>query len=134
MSDIDFANVSLGVVVELQILKEVMQDMSVGGRRWWVASDPEDAAAVGSLTLGFGDPNCKDLLNAVYFLIPIVLSVVPRYHRARLILLVDPSYVKVETPGFYREDGGIVQDGMEDFVSFFAPLKKALAARIQSGN
>jgi hypothetical protein len=132
MTDINFDNVDLGFVVNLQILKDVMKDLSIDGRRWWVASDPEDAAAVSSLTIGFGDQNCKDRLNTLYFEIPVVSSVVPRYHRARLILLFDSSCVKAEGPGFYKADDSIVQDDMEDFLEFFRPLKSALAARIQS--
>lgn len=134
MTDINLDDVDLGFLVNLQILKDVMKDLSVDGRRWWVASDPEDAAAVGSLTIGFGDQNCKERCNILYFEIPVVCSVVPMYHRARLILLVDSSYVKAQTPGFYQEKDGITLDGMEDFVSFFGPLKRALAARIQSDN
>jgi hypothetical protein len=49
-------------------------------------------------------------------------------------VLFDSSCVKAETPGFYKEEDGITLDGLEDFVSFFGPLKRALAARIQSDN
>ena len=132
MRDIEFDNVSLGFVVELQLLKKILKDLSVDGRTMWVSSDPQDAGERGYLSIGFGVSKSHDRLNTIYFQVPVVSSVVPKYHRARLVLLLDPSYVTVETPGFYNDEDSIVQDAMEDFVSFFRPLNKALAARIQS--
>jgi hypothetical protein len=133
MSDMDLDNIDLGFVVNLQIFKEVLSQLSVAGRRWWIASDPQDAGERGYITIGHGDPGCEDRLNTVYFQIPVISSVVPRYQRARLVLLFDSSYVKAEAPGFYKEDGIIMQDGLEDFQSFFNPIQEALVARIRTG-
>lgn len=132
MIDINFNDVDLGFVVNLQTFKQLLMTLSIDGKRWWVASDPDDAASVGSITIGHGNPNCQDLLNTIYYQIPVISSVVPKYNRARLTLLFDSSYIKAESPGFYRGDGSIVQDAMEDFISFFNPIRNALASRVRS--
>jgi hypothetical protein len=133
MNDLNLENVDLGFVVNLQILKEVLKGLSVDGKKWWIARDPEDAAEGGYLTIAHGYPGCDDRLNTTYFQIPVISSVVPLYHRARLILLFDASYVKAETPGYYMEGGGIVRAPIEDFTAFFCPIHDALVARIRTG-
>lgn len=131
MTEIDLDDVDLGFVVNLQILKEVMKDLSVEGRNWWIASDPQDAGERGYISIGFGDAHCNNLSNTVYFQIPVIHSVAPRYQRPRLILLFDSAYVKPEVPGFYAENGVYRQDDLEDFQCFFRPIKKALISRMQ---
>jgi hypothetical protein len=128
----DFDAVELGIVVNLGTLREVLRQMSIDGRRWWVASDPEDAFETGSITIGHGDQNCMDRLNTLYHRIPVVSNEMPRAGTDRLVLLLDPSYVTAEEPGFYIENGRITQDCLEDFVCFFGPIKRALIARMQS--
>jgi hypothetical protein len=132
--DVDMDKVELGFVVNLETLREVIKMLNIDGKRWWIASDPQDAAETGALTIGHGDPRCKDRLNAVYFRVPVVSCATPRYQRPRLVLLLDSSYVKPESPGFYVEDGIVMQDGIEDFISFWSPLKKALISQLQAGN
>src|ERR1035438_3955123 len=41
---------AIGLVVSLAMLREVLKGMNVDGRRWWISSDPHDAADAGYLT------------------------------------------------------------------------------------
>jgi hypothetical protein len=129
--DIDFAEVELGLLVNLKTLRGILKELSIDGRRWWVASDPQDAFESGSITIGHGDPRCKDRLNTLSFRIPVVSEELPWAGTDRLVLLLDPSYVTADEPGFYVEGGRITQDCLADFVCFFGPIKKALIARMQ---
>lgn len=110
-----------------------LKALSVDGRRWWVASDPQDAAETGSLTIGHGDPHCKDRLNTSYFRIPVVSGASAGCHRVRLVLLFDSSGVMAEEPGFRAEEGIVRRDGLDDFSAFFEPIKAGLMTRLQAG-
>jgi len=46
---VDLGELELGFVVSLGVLREVLRGLSLNGRRWWIASDPHDAAEEGSL-------------------------------------------------------------------------------------
>ena len=129
--DEDRDGLEVGLVVSLKTLRETLRGLSVNGRRWWIASDPHDAAAKGYISVGYGDPNCEDRLNTVYFRFPIVGDVTPKISADRLVLLIDPSTCTPEAPGFYLEDGRVVQDSLEDFICFYPPIKRALIARLQ---
>jgi hypothetical protein len=132
--DIDINGVELGLVVNLKTLREALKGLTINGRRWWwIASDPYDAAARGYISIGYGDPRCEDRLNTVYFRFPIVGDVTPKISTDRLLLLIDPSACTPEAPGFYLEDGRVVQDSLEDFLCFYPLLKRALITRLQVG-
>src|SRR5258708_18172399 len=128
-SHADFDAVELGIVVNLSTLRKVLKQISIGGRRWWIASDPQDATETGSITIGHGDPHCEDRLNTLYFRIPVVSNEVPKAGTDRLVLLLDPSQVTAEESGLYIQDGRITQDCLADFSWFFAPINKPLIAR-----
>ena len=130
MKHTDFEDVELGLVVNLSTLKDILKSLSVSGRRWWIASDPEDAAESGFISIGHGDPGCHDRLNTLHFRVPIISCVVPEYHRPRLVMLFDEAYITPEEPGVYVEDGIVMRNGLEDFRSFFVPVRKALADRL----
>jgi hypothetical protein len=130
--DVDINEVELGLIVNLKTLREVLKGVSIGGKRWWVASDPHDAPARGYVSIGYGDPQCEDRLNTVYFRFPILGDVTPKSSTDRLVLLIDPSTCVPESPGFYLQDGRVMQDSLEDFLCFYPPLKSALIARLQS--
>jgi hypothetical protein len=129
--DIDCTEIELGFVVNLKTLREVLKELSINGRRWWIASDPYDAAVRGYVSIGYGDPRCEDRLNTMYFRFPIVGDVTPKTSIDRLILLIDPSTCTPEAPGFYLENGRVVQDSLEDFLGFYPPLKRSLIKRLQ---
>jgi hypothetical protein len=76
--EIDFDQVELGLVVNLTILREVLKSLSIDGKRWWIASDPQDALTTRSITIGHGDPRCTDRLNTLYFRIPVLGNETPR--------------------------------------------------------
>jgi hypothetical protein len=41
--------------------------------------------------------------------------------------------LELDQPGLYLEDGLVKQDFLEDFESFYGPLKQALILRMQAG-
>jgi hypothetical protein len=128
----DFDAVELGIVVNLGTLRKVLKQMSIDGRRWWIASDPQEATETGSITIGHGDPHCGDRLNTLYFRIPVVSHEISRAGTDRLVLLFDPSLVTAEGPGFYIESGRVTQDSLEDFICFYGPIKRALISWMQA--
>lgn len=132
--NIDFTEVELGLLVNLKTLRGILKGLSIDGRRWWVASDPQDAFESGSIMIGHGDPHCEDRLNTLYFRIPVISEEIPWAGTDRLVLLLDPSYVTAEEPGLYIDNCRITQDWLADFVCFFGPIKRALIARMQAVN
>jgi hypothetical protein len=69
---INLDDVDLGFVVNLSTLREVLADLSANGCKWWIASDPADALATRSITIGHGDPGCVDRLNTLYYRVPVL--------------------------------------------------------------
>jgi hypothetical protein len=132
--EIDFDGVELGLVVNLNTLREVLKTLSVDGRRWWIASDPCDALERGYITIGHGDPCCEDRLNTLYFRIPVLDHQPLMTGAAGLLFLFDPSTSCPENSGNYLENGRMVQDALEDFTSFYIPIKDALITRLQAGH
>jgi hypothetical protein len=127
----DFDEVELGMAVNLKTLRDVLETLSVNGRRWWIASDLNDAASRGYASIGYGDPKCENRLNAVHFRFPVIGNTTQKAETERLVLLIDPSTCTAESPGFYWEDGRVVQDCLEDFSCFYPPLRRALMTRLQ---
>lgn len=132
--DIDFDSVELGLVVNLNTLREVLKTLNVNGRRWWIASDPCDAPEKGYISIGHGDPHCSDRLNALYFRIPVLGNQCRRTGEDGRLFLFDPSTFLPEEPGYYLENGRVVKDCLEDFNCFYFPIKGALIARLQAGH
>jgi hypothetical protein len=132
--DADFSEVEIGIVVNLQTLREVLKELSFDGMRWWIASDPHDSAETGFVTIGHGDPRCVDRLNTLYYRAPVVGNEKWKERTDRLIVMVDPSTANAEEPGYYLEDGRVVEDPLEDFISFYEPIERALIARLQTRN
>jgi hypothetical protein len=130
----DFSSVELGFVVSLQTLREVFKGLNIEGRRFWLASDPQDAAETGLITVGHGYPRCIDRLNTLHFHLPVVGNEGSNMRTDRLILMVDPSVITQEEPCLYLKDGRLLEDPVGDFVSFYGPIKRALLARLQAEN
>ncbi len=132
--DAGFSEVEIGIVVNLQTLREVLKELSFDGRRWWIASDPHDSVETGFVTIGHGDPQCIDRLNTLYYRVPVVGNADWKARTDRLILMIDPSTANAEEPGYYLEDGRLIEDPLEDFISFYEPIERALIARLQARN
>jgi hypothetical protein len=130
--DIDIEQVEVGFVVNLDTFREVLKGLSINGRRWWIASDPHDAVETGYISVGHGDPECTDRLNILLFRIPVLNNEMPRAGTDRLVLLFDSSVASAEEPGYYIENGRIMQDCLEDFACFFYPIRDALVARLRA--
>jgi hypothetical protein len=132
--DVNFREVDLGFVVNLQTLREVLKGLNIDGRRWWLANDPQDAAEDGFITVGRGYPRCLDRLNTLHFLVPVIGNEGSNVRTGRLALIIDPSVITQEEPCLYFEDGRLLEDPVSDFVSFYVPIKRALMARLQAGS
>jgi hypothetical protein len=126
--------VELAVVVNLDTLRVVLKSLSIDGKRWWIASDPRDAVADGYISIVHGDPGCADRLNTLYFRVAVLNDEMPPGGIDRLVLLFDESTSFSEEPGFYLENSNVVEDPVEDLMSFFEPIKKALVARLRAAD
>jgi hypothetical protein len=73
-------------------------------------------------------------LNTLHFRIPVVGYGDWGGRVDRLILMIDPSTVTAEEPGFYLQDSSMIEDPVEDFYSFYQPMERALIARVQARN
>jgi hypothetical protein len=69
--------VDLGFVVSLETLRKVLKSMSINGRKWWIAGDPNDAIETHSVTIGHGAPGFHDRLNTLYFRVPVLNEETP---------------------------------------------------------
>ena len=130
---VDFSELELGFVVSLGTLREVLRDLNIHGRRWWLASDPEDAVEIGYVILGHGCEGCVDRLNTLHFRIPEVGNDGSK-KTDRVILMLDSSTASAEEPGYYLLDGRITEDPVEDFFNFYGPIEQALIARLLAKN
>jgi hypothetical protein len=126
--------VELGFILNLKTLREVLNKLSVNGRRWWIATDPCDAVEDGFIRVGYGDPQCNDLLNSIYFRLPVLTESLPAGGTDQIVLVFEGSNCIADLPGLYRgTNSQIEQDALQDFVSFFTPVKKALIERMKTG-
>jgi hypothetical protein len=91
--DFSLDEVDLGFVVNLETLRDVLKAMSVNGRRWWIASDPSDAIATHTVTIGHGDPGCVDRLNTLYFRVPVLNEELTMAGTDKLTLMLAISIV-----------------------------------------
>ncbi|QNI32006.1 hypothetical protein H7849_23830 [Alloacidobacterium dinghuense] len=119
-------------MVNINIFREVLKALSIGGRRWWISSDPQDALATGSITIGHGDGQCKDRLNTLYFRFPILGELTPSTPADKLVLLIDPCACAPVEPGLYLENGRVMEDFVEDFLAFYPAVKNALIDRLKA--
>jgi hypothetical protein len=130
--ELNLDEVDLGFVVNLETLRDVLKAMSVNGRRWWIASDPNDAIATHTVTIGHGDPGCHDRLNTLYYRVPVLNEEMPMAGTDKLTLMLDSSVVSAEQPGIYIEDGRVGEDSVTDLQSFYDPIQRALLIKLRS--
>jgi hypothetical protein len=130
--DLIVDEIELGFVVSLATLRQVLKELSVNGRKWWIASDPSDALETNTVTIGHGDPGCKDRLNTLYFRVPVLNEDEPTAGFDNLILVLDCSVISAEQPGLYREGRRVLKDSLADLEAFFDPIERALLAKLHS--
>ncbi len=131
ISEFDYDGVDIGFAVSLGTLREVLEGLSVGGKRWWIACEASRALKMHALTIGHGDPGCSDRLNTLYFNVPVLNEQRPLAGTDGLILLLDSSVLSAVDPGLYMEAGRVLQDGFTDMECFFQPIRKALITKLQ---
>ena len=83
------------------------------------------------VTIGHGDPGCKDRLNTLYFKVPVINDDKPTAGYGNLILLFDCSVISAEQPGSIVEDGRVWKDSLADLEAFFDPIQRALIAKLR---
>lgn len=131
----DFDEIDLGFAVSLMKFREALNTASTNGQQWFIATDPCEAVESRSLRVGYGDENSIELLSKIYFRLPVLSESLPRGGASRIVILLDASCCISDQPGFYvAGDGQIKHDFLQDFVSFFYPLKKALIDQMQTGD
>lgn len=128
----DLSELDLGFAVSLGTLREALRDLNVGGRRWWISSDPYDATELGYITIAHGTKGAYDRLNTLHFRVPITCAEYAPSRTERPILMIDPSTATVEEPGYYLQNGAIVDDAVQDLYSFILPIQTALISRLQA--
>ena len=126
----DMSEVEMGFVVSLGVLREVLRGLNIRGRRWWISSDPHDAAEDGYISVAHGTVGAYDRLNTLHFRVPVIGNERTKF-TDRLILMFDPSTTTAVEPGYYLHDGRILEDPVEDLASFYEPIEGALIARLQ---
>jgi hypothetical protein len=125
------SEVEMGFVVSLGVLREILRGLNIKGRRWWVSSDPHDAAEDGYISVAHGTFGAYDRLNTLHFRVPVIGNEGTKF-TDRLILMFDPSTAIAVEPGYYLNDGHILEDPVEDLVSFYGPIERALLTRLQA--
>jgi hypothetical protein len=125
-------DVEIGFVVNLRILKQVLQGVNVEGRRWWLACDPEDAIHQRFVEIGYGYPGCNDRLNTIVFRFPVLNGYLPRYGRPDLIVGIERALVDLNYSRPPAREGMDGVSCLEEFSEFFLPLRDALVARLMS--
>ena len=94
---------------------------------------PSRLLETGVITVGHGYPRCFDRLNTLHFHLPVVGNGGSNSRADRLILMLNPSVITPEEPCLYLANGRVLEAPIEDFISFYEPIKRALA-RLQAGN
>ena len=130
--DTYLSELELGIVASISTLRTVLKRLSVDGKKWWIASDPVDAVEDGYITIGWGDPKCFDRLNTLHFRVPVIGNDSPANRIDRIVVLIEPTTVIGEEPGFYLENSRLAEDPVQDFYEFYRPLERALIARLQA--
>ena len=118
--------VDIAVAVSVEILRQVLKKLSRNGKKWWIACEPAYTLESGAVTIGYGDPGCVDLLNTVYYKLPILNQELPLGGPDKLVVLVDSSVLVAEQAGLYREDDRVLEDPIADMEEFFMPIARAL--------
>jgi hypothetical protein len=128
---LDLSGTTVGLVVELSVLRTVLGTLNIAGRHWWVAGDLTDAAAHGSVTIAHGYEDCYDRLNTLYFETPVLAHEVTSWGDRQVPLLIERSQWMSREPGYHVERGWISQDSASDLDSAFYPMQNALIDRMQ---
>jgi hypothetical protein len=124
------SEVEMGFVVSLGVLREVLRELNIKGRRWWISSDPHDAAEGGYISVAHGTVGAYDRLNTLHFRVPVIGNEDSKF-TDRLVLMFDPSTTTAVEPGYYLHDGQILEDPVEDIASFYEPIEEALIGRLR---
>lgn len=124
--EVNLDAVELGVVVRVEILRQVLKGLTTDHREWWIACELDSAFERRYLTLGFGCQGCTDRLNTILYQLPILNAERPIGGLDHLVVLLGSSVVAPEQPGLYRDGNGVVKDEIADIEDFLIPIRRAL--------
>lgn len=129
----DIDQIDLGFAVSLETLCQVLKTLNNDKRRWWIATAPCEAVESGYLRIGYEDRENSDLLTRIYFQLPVLSKSLRQSGADRIVILLDASCCIPDQAGLYvAEKGQIEHDVLEDFTSFYYPLKRALIHQMQA--
>jgi hypothetical protein len=127
---LDLTFIDVAAVVNLATLRDILGGLRAAGRKWWIASDPADALSNGYITVGYGDPACRDRLNTIYYRLPVINDHEPPGGTDQIVMLIDASVVSPQQAGIYLEHDRLCSDEPADIEDFLVPITRALSRRL----
>jgi hypothetical protein len=127
---LDLDGTSVGLVVELNVLRGVITTLNIGGKHWWLVTNPTHAAARGSVTIAHGYEDCYDRFNTLYFETPVVSRDETSWDDPRIFVLIKRSEWKSTEPQLRLKSHWSMRDCIDDLDCAFYPLQNALIERI----
>lgn len=127
---VDLTFIDVAVVANLATLRDILSGLRAAGRKCWIASDPADALTNGYVTVGYGDPGCRDRLNTIYYRLPVINDREPPGGTDQIVMLIDASVVSPEQGGIYLEHNRLCSDELADMEDFLVPITRALSRRL----
>jgi hypothetical protein len=125
-----------GYILSIADLRRVLADISHGSRRWWIQNnftllrDPDEQTFW--LTLFHSNPAPDQMTDEISFHVPVLLSSVVRWNEESALVCLDPEVIRPHGEGLYLENDRVVGDFMEDWITFWEPLKQALLTLVGS--
>jgi hypothetical protein len=129
--NLDLDELTLGLHVELSLLRDVLATLRGDGKHWWVIGDPTEAPARGVITIAYGYEECYDRLNTLYFDTPVMSIEGSNWGECRFVVIIERSQWLSHEPGFYVEAGQIIEDTQEDLDCSFYAIQSALIKRLR---
>ena len=120
-----------GYFVSLATFALHLRHMSHDDHQWGVVQVPgifrtSDGEPRSYALLGYSNPGATSLLNALFFILPMVALGGDAGSQPELIVSFSSLSIKPMTKGLYIEDGEVMYDYLEDWERVWCPIKKQL--------